>query len=372
MSFGLLALCVLMMLTAFAVALARRLRLPATVLFAAFGVFQGVLTSIFGFEAFGGLLDSYDMWFVSQLGVQSDALLAIFLPPLLFEMAIAVNVRRLLDDAALVLVMAVLAVVFATTAVGGAVWLATSIGLVASLLLGAAVATTDPGAVISTFREIGAPKRLTVLLEGESLLNDAAAIAIYGLLLALLRSAVEPSLAGVLLSFLYDFIVGGAIGGGTAVLVGRFYPLLSRSVAAETSLTMAIAYGAFLLAEMAFSASGVVAVVVAGLVTGTSAYLKMGPGNWRMVQTVWVQIGFWANAIIMILAASLVPGLILEVGWVVVPLVALAYLATLAARAATLFAAAPLLERLRLAEPLETAQSVLVLWGGVRGSVTLL
>jgi len=368
---GLVLLIALLGLAALAVPLARWVGLPVTVLFASLGLVYGFTTTIFSLDPLGGVLDSYDLWFVEQLALDSQSMLYLFLPPLLFDMAIVINVRRLLDDVALVVVMAVVAVAMATAAVGVLLWLVSPIGLVACLLLGAAVATTDPGAVISTFREIGAPKRLLVILEGESLLNDAAAIAIFGLLIGLLRHEVELSATTFLIDFLYTFGSGALVGAVVALTAGALYPLLVRSTVAEASITVCVAYGAFIAAEQLVGGSGVVAVVFAGLLTGSAGFLRMGPGNWATVKLVWTQIGFWANALIMILATSLVPGLLAELGWRVGLLVVPIYAGAALARAAVLFALVPLLARLRLAAPIQKKQSILVCWGGVRGSVTL-
>ncbi len=369
--FGLAALIVLLMAAALAVPIARRLGLPVAVLMAALGVTHGVATSVLEIRVFSGALDAYDQWFVAQLALDSQSLLYLFLPPLLFEMTLAVNVRRLLEDAVAVMTMAILAVFAATAIIGGSLLVATPIGIIACLILGAAVATTDPGAVISTFREIGAPRRLLVILEGESLLNDAAAIAIFGLLLGVLRHQMEPSVARVATDFLYSFGAGAAVGLAVATVAGQFYRLLERSSAAEMSVTVAVAYGSFIAAEQAFGGSGVVAVVFAGLATGSAGFLRMGPGNWMTVRAVWAQIGFWSNALIMILATSLVPGLIEEVGWRILPLTALVYVGATAARAAIIFGVLPLLARLKLTTALTRPQGYLVVWGGVRGSVTL-
>merc|ERR1712046_330133 len=130
------------------------------------------------------------------------------------------------------MVMAVVAVAAATAAVGLSVWGASSIGIIAALMLGAAVATTDPAAVIGTFREIGAPRRLVVLLEGESLLNDAAAIAIFSALLAAATAAAAGPL-DVASDFAWGFSVGAATGLGASFAASRAFALLGRSAVAE-------------------------------------------------------------------------------------------------------------------------------------------
>ncbi len=369
--FALSALALTLALVALAVPLARRIGLPLPVVIAGAGLVAGTTAALTDFTLAGSSLAIYDRWFVEQVAFDSSSLLYIFLPPLLFEMALAVNVRRLLDDIGGVFVLAVIAVVAATVLVGLAVWLVTPIGLVACLMLGAAVATTDPAAVITTFREIGAPKRLLVLLEGESLLNDAAAIAIFTFLLALSAPDAAPTATGVIFGFLYSFGAGAAFGLAISIAASRVYPLLGRSSVAEGSMTVAVAYGAYLLADQWLGASGVVAVVFAGLATGSTGFVRMGPGNWNTVRAVWAQIGFWANTLILVLVALLTPWMLSSLSLMQAGLVAFVYAAAFAARALILFGVLPLLERTGRTAPMDRPQRILVFWGGVRGAVTL-
>lgn len=369
--FVLSSLTVTLAMVALAVPLARRIALPLPVAVAAIGLAYGLFTALAGVKISDQALNAYDYWFVQRLALDSDALLAVFLPPLLFEMALAVNVRRMMDDIPTVVLMAVFAVVAATGVVGLTIWVASDLGWIACLLLGAAVSTTDPSAVVATFKEVGAPRRLMVILEGESLLNDAAAIALFSLLLGLV--GVEAAEEGQpVLDFLYSFAAGAGAGLGVALFCGRIYTILGRSAVAETSITLALAYGVYLLAEYVLDASGVVAVVFAGLTTGTIGFIRMGPRNWRIVETVWTQIGFWASTFILLLVASLTPGLLLTLTWQQALLAPLIYVGALVARAMILYLALPFLSQLGLAAPMDRAQKALVLWGGVRGAVTLI
>jgi CPA1 family monovalent cation:H+ antiporter len=370
--FALSAVAIALALVALAVPLAQRIGLPLPVAIAGAGLLAGTAAALNDITLARTTLAVYDRWFVEQVAFDSSALLYIFLPPLLFEMALAVNVRRMLDDIGGVIVLAVIAVVAATLLVGLAVWLITPIGLVACLMLGAAVATTDPAAVITTFREIGAPKRLLVILEGESLLNDAAAIAIFTFLLALSGPEASPTVTGVIFGFLYSFIAGAGFGLCLSYAASRVYPLLGRSSMAEASMTVAVAYGAYLAADQWLGASGVVAVVFAGLATGQFGFVRMGPGNWDTVRIVWSQVGFWANTLILMLVSLLAPWMLLSLTWMQAGVVAVVYLAAFAARAFILFGALPLLERTGRALPMDRPQRVLVFWGGVRGAVTLI
>mgnify|MGYP005844004531 CR=1 FL=1 len=362
----------MLVVAAFAAPLSGFLGAPQPVLLAVAGLAYGAGALHLGVDPLSGALDGYQRWLTDQLSFDSASLLYVFLPPLLFEMALAVQVRRLAEDWVIVLLMAVIAVAAATAAVGLAVWAVTDAALIATLLLGAAVATTDPSAVVTTFRDIGAPRRLLTLLEGESLLNDAAAIAIFTVLLAAVGAGAGGVGGGALATgFLYQFAVGAAVGIAAGVGASRLYPLLGAVAAAEASLTVALAYGVYILADAGLGASGVVAVVAAGAVTGATGFVRMGPGNWRIVREVWSHIGYWCNALILLIASALTPALLAAVDLRTALLIPVVYLAAMAARALLLFGGLPALERLGLAAPLDLPRKLLVLWGGVRGPVTL-
>src|SRR6202008_1047688 len=119
------------------------------------------------------------------------------------------DVRRMLEDAAPILLLAVVATLITTAVIGLALWPVSGGPLIVCLMLGAIVATTDPAAVIAIFRDIGAPARLTRLVEGEALLNDAAAIALFAVLLGMIGTARELDLGAGLKEFFMSFVGGG-------------------------------------------------------------------------------------------------------------------------------------------------------------------
>ena len=200
------------------VPVAERFRLPHTVLLAIAGMGMGFLGSwmITSGVKLGALGDAFVG--LDKLEVGADMFLPLFLPPLLFTAGLNIEVRRLMDEVHAVLLLAIVAVVVCIASVGFVVHWATGMDLVVCLLLGAVVSTTDPAAVIGIFRDVGAPKRLSILAEGESLLNDAVAIAAFGLFIGILVSRVDPSAAmpgsagGVVVVFLREFVGGLLLG----------------------------------------------------------------------------------------------------------------------------------------------------------------
>jgi CPA1 family monovalent cation:H+ antiporter len=350
--------------------LAERLRIPHAVLLAAVGCAIGAVVA--GSHGHVGVAVADDV--LKALGafnLTADAFLYIFLPALLFETAINVDVRRLVDDIAPVLLLAVIGVLVSTFVVGVALWPMAGIGLLGCLLLGAILATTDPVAVVAVFRDIGAPRRLSLLVEGESLLNDAAAIALFGLITAVLTGAAEASLVGAAGQFVGDFAGGIAFGCLIGWIACRILPSLSEHQLAEATLTLSLAYFTFVLGEHYLHVSGVVAVVAAGLVVSAEGRRRLPPSNWEALERTWQQIGFWASSLIFLLAAMMVPASLAGASWLHLGLLVALILAATAARAITLFGLLPILSALGLSQRVSTNQKLVILWGGMRGAVSL-
>ena len=308
----------LLTLVCFMPPLAGRLKLPYSVLLAIVGCLLGIVIHLHGWAPswIGDFLDSLERFEIS-----SETFLMVFLPVLLFETALSMNVRRLMDDIGPILMMAIVAVVVCTLVVGVTLDAISSYGLVVCLLLGAIVATTDPVAVVGIFREVGAPKRLTTLVEGESLFNDAASIALYSVLLAVLGGHGELSVSGVFNDFVVHFIGGGVAG----FAMGRLACFLFRLrgfPTAEITLTLTLAYLSFFISEHYLNVSGVVATVIAGLVVGSTGRTRMSPTTFEYLSSAWEQFGFWANSLIFLFAAMLIPKLMAAADWQELALVA--------------------------------------------------
>jgi monovalent cation:H+ antiporter, CPA1 family len=173
---------------------AERLHLPYTVLLAIVGVAIGGVSS---FLLYTPLTSAFDdiVSPVVNLPFNASIFLVVFLPLLLFHAALTIDVREIAPDWAPILTLAIVAVFAAAAAIGFSLSFAAGIPLTVALLLGAIVATTDPSAVVAIFRELGAPARLTRLLESESLLNDATAIVLFSILVGMLTDGRHTDFA---------------------------------------------------------------------------------------------------------------------------------------------------------------------------------
>ncbi|KKM20836.1 hypothetical protein LCGC14_1641480 [marine sediment metagenome] len=351
--------------------LAARLRLPYSVILAALGILIGS-AAIFFLRT--ELTDALNPVAEAILGlpIRSNVFLYVFLPTLLFQATLGMNLRRMLDDWVPILVLAIVAVVVATLSVGYALAWVSALPLVVCLLIGAIVSTTDPSAVVSIFRSISAPRRLARIIEGESLLNDAAAIALFGLFMGfVMRGVPDPELGAALARFPV-LIGGGALVGWFAARVAVWImALFGRHELALISVSVALPYLAYIGAEQSIGASGVIAVVAAGLTLNLLGPGRLPPEAWINLREVWDLLAHWAGALIFILAALLIPRLLegVRVGDFLLILVVI--LAATAARAVILFGLLPLLTLLRLSPEVERPYRTAILWGGLRGAVTL-
>src|SRR6056297_227698 len=351
--------------------LAERTRLPYTVVLAIIGVIIGIL-AIYAVDTGPFLFGIPETFLVFDFSIRSNVFLYVLLPTLLFQVSLGLNLRRMADDWVPILVMAVLAVVVATFAIGFALTPFTSLPLAACLMLGAIVATTDPSAVVSIFRNIAAPQRLTRIVEGESLLNDAAAIALFGFFLTFVMMGVpNPTLRDALITFPILIFGGLTVGWVAARFCAMTLAWLGRFPLAQISLSVALPYLTYLIAERWFGFSGVIAVVMAGMTLNYLGPGRLSPANWAWLREVWDVLAHWAGALIFLLAALLVPGLLADIQAWDLFLIAVIVVAAMAARLFMLYAVVPSLTWLGLSPRVEPAYRVAILWGGLRGAVTL-
>ena len=351
--------------------LAARLRLPYSVILASLGSLIGA-AAIFFLQT--DLTDALNPVAEAILGlpIRSNVFLYVLLPTLLFQATLGMNLRRMLDDWVPILVLAVVAVVVSTLVVGYALSMVSALSLAACLLIGAIVSTTDPSAVVAIFRSISAPRRLTRIIEGESLLNDAAAIALFGLFMSFVMLGVPDPALGAAMAQFPVLIAGGVLTGWIAArLAVWLMALFARHERAQMTISVALPYLTYIVAEQSVGASGVIAVVVAGLTANLVAPGRLPPQVWTNLREVWELLAHWAGALIFILAALLIPRLLEEVRWSDFALIGVVILAAVAARVVILFGLFPVLSLIRLSPVVERPYRVAILWGGLRGAVTL-
>jgi Na+/H+ antiporter len=244
---------------------------------------------------------------IPDIHLQPDLVLLVFLPPLLYQSAFFADLRSLRSDARVIVLNAV-GMTLATAAVVGVIaHELIDLPWAMSFALGAIVSPTDPAAATAIMRRVGAPRRIVNVLEGESLVNDAAALVAYKVAVAV---AIGESVSAghTVLTFFGDVAGGIAIG----VVVGwAIAEVRKRITDVNTELTISLfsAYGAFIPADQ-LGVSGVLAVVACGLVLGFRAPEIASPESRMQGFAMWSILTFLLNATLFILIGLQLPTIV--------------------------------------------------------------
>ncbi len=294
-----------------------------------------------------------------------EVVVFLFLPLLVFAAALGIDLRAFARNLGAILALAVLAFLISALLVGLTLHWALGTALAAAFLFGALISATDPVAVVAVFREVGVPRRLLTLVEGESLLNDAVAIVLFAILVEAAMGESVSVVAGVV-----DFVAvfgGGAVIGVVFGLVASLgLPWLDRLPAA--ALSLAVAYGSFVLADAVLGFSGVMATAAAGMVLAGLAPSRASAEVRQIWDDMWEALDYIANALLFLLIGLVIgPGPLVEHAGAIV----LAAVVVLVARALAVVPMVWLLERIARIPRLGWRNEAVLIWGGLRGGVAL-
>ncbi|WP_121968002.1 sodium:proton antiporter [Leptolyngbya sp. BC1307] len=304
---------------------------------------------------------------VRLVNLSPELILFIFLPPLLFEAAWNIQWSRLKSDFVPILLYAVLGVIICIMGLVFGLQQLAGASLATALLVGASLSATDPVSVTALFRELGVDKRLTTLMEGESLFNDGVAVVAFNLLLGI-ALGIEQFDVTLTIARFGIFVglgisLGGLIGFGISFLTQRFdIPLV------EQSLTLVSAYGTYIVAEE-LGGSGVIAVVTTGLILGNfGSRIGMNPRTRLVVSEFWEFLAFFVNSIVFLLIGDQVRFEYL-IDYADTILWAIAIILT--ARAFSIYSLGAFSNAVTKSENISIPGQTVLWWGGLRGSVSV-
>ena len=285
-----------------------------------------------------------------------DLILLAFVPGLVFEAALALDfdeVRRRLLSIGL---LASVGVLITVGLIGVLVHVGLGLDWASGFLLGTIVAATDPIAVVNILRQVGAPRGLEAILDGESLFNDGTGVAVFAAVLGTIVAG-HPSVGDVSLRFLFVTFAGAVVGLGAGAVAVAFLRIVNEAEL-EILITLVLAYGSYLVADLVH-ASGVVAVVAAGIVV--ARYGSRGALQGAQLHGFWSLLAFVLNAILFLIVGIAVPAQHL-LGMAGAALGA--YVIMFAARAVPVYT---LLAITRI----PWTWRHLTLWGGLRGALSV-
>lgn len=371
-----LAIFAMLGISSLAIFWAKRVKLPHTVFLVIIGLLLGLLAQI---PAFG---------FFNEFTLTPELLFYLLLPTLIFESAYNINARRMVEDMPAIIVLSVISLIVSTLIIGGALYfllafLGFTVPFIFTLLFGALISATDPVAVLALFKEYGAPRRLSLIFEGESLFNDATAVALFIVLLEVARfgyDGFDTVLEGFV-SFT-SMMIGGALFG---VLVGAIFAKLvgyaRENEIASITLTIVLAHVTFILAEILshhlhvgdfkLQLSPIIATTVAALLMGNYGRSKIHPRAEEFVENLWGQLAFLSNSLIFILIGILFVN-VPKLEPLMLGVVGITILIVAAARAVSIYPIVGVFNFFSTADKkIPTSWQHLLSWGSLRGALAV-
>ena len=342
-----------------AAAICNYIPVPYTVFLVILGMFLGSLAR-----------QDIGLNFLLDFQLTPDLVLYLFLPVLIFESAINLDARSLMKDIAPILVLAIPALVISTTIVGLGLWFIEDFNIIYALIFGALISATDPVAVISLFKELGAPHRLTVLVEGESLLNDATAIVLFNILLGISiwgQFGVFDFYVAVA-EFLKVFFGGLGVGIIIGIVTSELLNRIHANISGYLIMSIVVAYSSFAISEHVMHLSGVMAVVSSAITLGLLGANRIPQREKETVDETWDILALVCNSLLFLLV-----GLSVDVSLLFSHLdtIFVAIVLVLVARAAGIYTLVPSAVSIFKLPNISMREKHIMWWGGLKGGLAI-
>lgn len=298
-----------------------------------------------------------------------DLMLFVLLPVLIFEAAFSLDSKLLFKFMPNVLTLATLGLIISTLLIAMMLYYGidhSGFPIIAALIAGVVISATDPVAVVSQLKQLNAPEDLNVLIEGESLFNDATAIVLFGILISIALGTSEPSVLGALGGFCLVFGGGVVIGAACGFIFSKLIRYIEMSVPNMTLTTLILAYGSFYVAEHSLHVSGIVAVLFAAITFRHFADDLLQAVS-HQVHEIWQSLGSLANIFVFVLLGLVITVDMFSEMWLAMVLaIVAAFIARLVAVYSSVW-----LNQFTIGQPTPNKYPPVMVWGGLRGAVTI-
>jgi len=320
---------------------------------------------------FAGIILSFFNLF-PDIHLTPELIFHVLLPPLLFEAAFNLNTNQLKENVKPILIYAVFGVIIAVFTTGFLLQstfslfdVNQSMPLMTFLLFGAVISSTDPISVLAIFKQLGVPKRLSSIIEGESLLNDGISVVIYGIILSAIMTHSNFSLVSGVKEFVAVAFGGALIGAILGLTFSRITALIDDHLI-EITLTTILTYLSYIVAEY-FEVSGVISVIAAGLLVGNyGTKIGMSPTTRVSVKDFWDYVAFVINSVVFFIIG-------LEVGIVNLftnfQYILMAIVSVLVGRTVSILILTQFINKID--KKIEFKWQTVFIWGGVRGALAM-
>lgn len=356
--------------------LAQKIRIPYTVLLVIAG---SLLVPISQIEFFS---------FINSFELTPELLFFVFLPILIFESAYNIKISNMLSNIRAISLLAIVGLLASTFFIGiFGHFLFQALGfdvpVIVMLLFGAIISATDPVAVLALFKEYGAPRRLTLIFEGESLFNDGTAFAMFLVFLEILLHGYSgsSSITAGLLNFVI-MVFGGIIFG---MIMGFLFAKLIEWVKGhehlEITMTLLVAHFTFILTEVIsehwviagqqIRLSSIIATMVASMIIGNFGRFKMSLAVEGYMERFWSYFGFITNSLVFILMGLLFVEQSIDLHVAIMPII-LSIIVVMLGRALAIYPVLGFLNLTKKEEPIPLSWMHLLSWGSLRGSLAVI
>jgi CPA1 family monovalent cation:H+ antiporter len=326
--------------------------------------------------------------FVTSFQLTPESLFFVFLPILIFESAYNIKIRNIKENKFANSMLAIVGLLISTFFIGFVGhWCFNLLGydvpLLVTLLFGAIISATDPVAVLSLFKEYGAPHRLTLVFEGESLFNDGTAFAIFLVFLGIIQHGfhgTETILQGIL-SFATMILGGGFFGLFMGLLFSKLIEWVKGNEHLEITLTLLVAHFTFLFTELLseklviydhpIHLSSIIATLVSSIVMGNFGRYKMSTGVEEYMEKFWGYFAFLANSLVFILMGLLFASLSIAIHVAIYPIMLMILIVTIA-RAVSIYISIGLANLNKSEEDIPMNWQHLLSWGSLRGAIAVI
>lgn len=364
----------LMFVSCIAFIFSKKINFPYTVLLVLVGLLLVPLSHVSMFS------------FIDDFQLTPDILFFVFLPVLLFESAYNINYRHIIQSWKTISSLAIFGLLISAVLIAFGLFfvfplVGLEIPLIICLLFWVLISATDPVAVLSIFKSIGAPRKLALIFEWESLFNDGTALAVFFVILGVIlewtvvTGTTYMIWMGKFLSMLFGGIIFWII---TWVLFSKLIGKIKNNEEVEIVLTMLLAHITFILAELIthhvefLPISGVIATVIASIIIWNYGRYKITPRVEAHMQKFWEFFAFVSNSIVFILLGLILSSIDAQVIQMI-PMMLVSIPIVMAARAISVYLPISIINLLKLeSEPIPRNWQHLLSWGSLRGALALM
>lgn len=354
---------------------AKRFRWPYTVLLVLVGILLVPIVNLPYLSAVFG--------FLGDITLTPELLFYIFLPVLIFESGFNMNIRKMLDSAWAISLLATVSVLISAVTIATLVYfllplIGIQVPFIIALMFGALISSTDPAAVLSLFKELGVPPRLTMIFEGECLINDGTAIALFFVFFAVAVNGFHgmEAVAHGIAEFVLMIALGILIGLVMAAVFSRALRFTRSNEFVTVTLLVISAHVVFILTEVInslgyFHVSSIIATAVASLFLGNYSRNVLAPTLDEYLGKLIEHMAFVVNSLVFLLAGLLFAssGVDLRLLWlpILVTVLIVAF-----ARLVCVYAVIVPLNLTRAEERIPSAWQKLLAWGSLRGALSII